>query len=149
VVSPFGVAWDTTTFADGVYDLRVVTTDQVGNAFTSATVANVRVDNTTPTGTITAPLADSEVSGASVAVSAGVLDDGSGVASVQFQSAPRGTGAWFTLGAADTTAPYGVVWNTTAGFSDEDYDLRAVVTDRAGNVSTTPVLPVVVRNGGP
>ena len=48
-------AWDTTAFADGLYDLRVVTTDNVGNTFTSPTIANVRVDNTAPTGSITAP----------------------------------------------------------------------------------------------
>jgi hypothetical protein len=132
-----------------VYDLRVVTTDQVGNVFTSATVANVRVDNTAPTGTITNPLPDAVVSGTSVAVSAAALDGGSGVASVRFQSAPRGTGAWSDLGAADTTAPYGVTWNTTVGSPDGDHDLRAMITDRAGNVFTTPVLPVKVGNGVP
>ena len=42
-------------FADGLYDVRVITTDNAGNAFTSATT-NVRVDNTSPTGAITAPV---------------------------------------------------------------------------------------------
>ena len=42
-------SWNTTLQADGQYDLRVVTTDNAGNAFTSATVT-VRVDNTLPTG---------------------------------------------------------------------------------------------------
>ena len=40
--------WDTTGVSDGLYDLRVVTTDNVGNTFTSATITNVRVDNTAP-----------------------------------------------------------------------------------------------------
>ncbi len=35
---------------DGLYDLRVVTTDKAGNTFTSALVTNVRVDNTAPDG---------------------------------------------------------------------------------------------------
>ena len=38
-------SWNTTLQADGQYDLRVVTTDNAGNSFTSATVT-VRVDNT-------------------------------------------------------------------------------------------------------
>ena len=47
--SPYSVNWDTTAVADGLYDLRVITTDNVGNTFTSALVTNVRVDNTLPT----------------------------------------------------------------------------------------------------
>ena len=35
--SPYQVSWDTTGVADGLYDLRVVTTDNVGNTTTSAT----------------------------------------------------------------------------------------------------------------
>ena len=45
---PYSVVWDTTAVADGLYDLRVVTTDKVGNQVTSA-VTTVRVDNTAPT----------------------------------------------------------------------------------------------------
>ena len=40
--------------ADGQYDVRVVTTDNAGNAFTSPTIT-IRVDNTAPTGSVTAP----------------------------------------------------------------------------------------------
>ena len=47
-------SWDTTTVADGLYDLRVTTTDNAGNAFTSAAIT-IRVDNTLPTGSVTAP----------------------------------------------------------------------------------------------
>ena len=36
--SPYGVTWNTTTYADGQYDLRVITTDKSGNTFTSAAV---------------------------------------------------------------------------------------------------------------
>jgi chitinase len=42
---------DTTTLADGVYDLRAVAIDVAGNTGTSAIVAGVVVDNTAPTGT--------------------------------------------------------------------------------------------------
>src|SRR5207302_7634176 len=51
--SPYSVSWDTTAVGDGLYDLRVVTSDNVGNTFTSALVTNVRVDNTKPTNSLT------------------------------------------------------------------------------------------------
>src|SRR5205807_1647052 len=43
---------------DGLYDLRVVATDLVGNSAPSATVANRRVDNTAPDTSITTQPSD-------------------------------------------------------------------------------------------
>jgi hypothetical protein len=43
--SPYSTSWDTTSVANGSYDLRVVTTDNAGNTFTSA-VVTVTVSNT-------------------------------------------------------------------------------------------------------
>ncbi len=148
-VTPYATTWDTTGFADGLYDLRVITTDNVGNAFTSATIANVRVDNTAPTGAVTAPASSAFVSGASVAVSASSADTGGGVASAQFQTSPHDAGTWSNLGVADTTSPYGVTWNTTSGYPDGRYDLRVVTTDRAGNTTTSAIVPVEVQNSAP
>ena len=147
-LTPFAAAWDTTAFADGLYDLRVVTTDNVGNAFTSATIANVRVDNAAPTGALTAPAANAFVSGASVAVSANSADTGSGVASAQFQTSPHNSGTWSNLGAADATSPYAVTWNTTT-YANGQYDLRVVTTDKAGNTFNSVPLMVEVQNGAP
>ena len=135
-VTPYATTWDTTTFTDGLYDLRVITTDNVGNTFTSATIANVRVDNTAPTGSITAPAANAFVNGASVAVSANSADAGSGVSSAQFQTSPHGANTWTNLGAADTTSPYGVTWNTTT-YTDGQYDVQVVTTDKSGNTFTS------------
>ena len=46
--SPYSVTWDTTALTDGgSYDLRVITTDNASNTFTSATVT-VTVDRTAP-----------------------------------------------------------------------------------------------------
>ena len=53
--SPYSCSWDTTGVADGLYDLRAVTTDNAGNTKSSTTVANRRVDNTAPTATMTNP----------------------------------------------------------------------------------------------
>ena len=85
--SPYTASWITTAVADGLYDLRVITTDKSGNTFTSALVTNVRVDNTLPTGAVTAPAAAANVRG-TVAVTSSSADAGSGVASAQFQSSP-------------------------------------------------------------
>jgi signal peptidase I len=43
--SPYACTWDTTTVANGLYDLRAVLTDSAGRTTTSATVASRRVDN--------------------------------------------------------------------------------------------------------
>ena len=81
-------SWDTTAQADGQYDLRVVTTDNAGNTFTSATIT-VRVDNTNPTGSITAP-ADAANVRNTVALTSNSADaGGSGVDTVTFQRSPR------------------------------------------------------------
>lgn len=43
--APYSCAWDTRTVPDGLYSLRAVMVDALGNVTTSATVANRRVDN--------------------------------------------------------------------------------------------------------
>ena len=45
--APYSVSWNTSALADGDYDLRVITTDDAGNSFTSAT-RTVTVDNSAP-----------------------------------------------------------------------------------------------------
>jgi large repetitive protein len=146
--SPYSVAWDTTAVADGLYDLRVITTDNAGNTFTSALVTNVRVDNTNPTGSITAPASSANVRGAAVTVSSNSADGGSGVASAQFQRSPSGAGTWTNIGAADTTSPYSVSWDTTV-VTDGLYDLRVITTDNAGNSFTSALVTVRVDNTSP
>ena len=60
---------------------------------------------------------------------------GSGVLNVAIQRAPTGTSTWTTI-CTDATSPYSCSWNTT-GVSDGGYDLRAVTTDNAGNVTNS------------
>jgi len=49
--SPYSCAFNTTTIANGGYDLRAIATDVAGNVSTSAVLVNRVVDNTAPTAT--------------------------------------------------------------------------------------------------
>jgi chitinase len=120
---------------DGLYDLRSITTDNANNSTTSATVTNRRVDNTAPTAGLTDP--GSPLRG-TVTVNATGTDGGSGVLSVQIQRAPTGTSTWTTI-CTDASSPYSCSWDTT-GVADGGYDLRAVTTDNANNVTNSAVV---------
>jgi hypothetical protein len=143
--SPYSCAWDTTGVTDGLYDLRAITTDNAGNATTSSTVTNRRVDNTAPTAGLTDPGSPLRQT---VTLNATGTDGGSGVLNVAIQRAPTGTSTWTTI-CTDTTSPYSCSWNTT-GVSDGGYDLRAVTTDNAGNATnSSTVSNRVVDNTAP
>ncbi|HZQ04091.1 MAG TPA: Ig-like domain-containing protein, partial [Gaiellaceae bacterium] len=144
---PFSLSFDTTSVADGVYDLRAIATDAAGNQTTSAVVTSRLVDNTAPTGSLTAPANGAKLAGASVTVAASSADAGSGVASVVFQRSPAGAGTWTAIGTA-TSSPYQRSWDTTA-VADGNYDLRAVTTDAAGNSFTSATTTVTVDNTAP
>jgi len=142
--APYGADWDTTSYGDGLYDLRVVTTDRAGNTFTSPALSSVRVDNTKPTAAIADPGAYLR-GGISFAGTA--VDEGSGVASVEFQHSPAGAGSWTSIG-TDTDAPYGAGLDTAA-LADGLYDLRVLVTDNAGNQETAQIANRRVDNTKP
>src|SRR5262249_44745562 len=145
--TPFSTSLDTTTLADGLYDFRVVATDGIGNTGTSAIVANRRVDNTPPSGSLTAPSAGATVGGSAIPLHASTSDSGSGVASVRYEVRPTGGGS-FTPITTSTTAPFDGSWNTS-GLATGDYDLRPFVTDRAGNTFTGATVTVHVDASAP
>ena len=136
-------SFDTTTVADGLYDLRVTTTDNAGNAFTSAAIT-IRVDNTLPTGAVTAPANGAEIGVPPIVLASDSADaGGSGVASVVFERSPAGAGTWSATAAS---------WNTASGpdaVADGSYDLRVKTTDNAGNVFTSPAITVLVDHTAP
>ncbi|WP_205696919.1 Ig-like domain-containing protein [Conexibacter sp. SYSU D00693] len=138
--APFSCRLDTTTMADGLYDLRAIATDEAGNTRTSATVAGRRVDNTKPSVSLDDP--GSFVRG-TVALSANA-SSGSGVTSVTIQRAPSGSSTWTTI-CADTTAPYGCSWATT-GLADGAYDLRAVLVTGSGASVASATISTRVDN---
>ena len=124
---PYSVSWDTTGAADGLYDLRIVVTDNVGNSSASAEIEDRLVDNTAPGATMDDPGAYLR---GTVALTSNASDAGSGVASVTYQRSLAGAGSWTSV------APS---WDTT-NVADGVYDLRVTVTDNAGNSTTSPVL---------
>jgi len=143
--SPYACSIDTTSVADGLYDVRAVATDVAGNATTSAVVANRRIDNTGPSVSVNDPGA--YVRG-TITVSAAASDAGSGMASVAIQRAPTGSTTWTTI-CTDTTSAYSCSLNTTT-LADGGYDFRAIATDGVGNATTSAVLTNrVVDNTGP
>jgi hypothetical protein len=94
-------------------------------------------DTTAPSVSVSAPSDGAPVSG-TVNVTAAASDN-VGVASVQFTL----DGA--NLGAADTSAPYTVSWNTTTA-TDGSHALRAIARDAAGNSTTSGAVNVTVNN---
>ncbi|HXU13110.1 MAG TPA: Ig-like domain-containing protein, partial [Candidatus Binatia bacterium] len=108
--SPYSVAWNTTTVANGSHSLTARARDAAGNQKTSTavtvTVSNAPPPDTTPpTVSITSPASGATVSGTTT-VSASASDN-VGVSGVQFFVDGS------AVGSEDTASPYSVSWNTT------------------------------------
>jgi len=137
--APFGASLDTTALADGLYDLHAIATD--GMTPVTSNVVTTRVDNTPPTGSVTAPAAGSTVGGPNVTLKATVADAGSGVASVQYRvdGSPVGTAS---------SSPWSLAWNASSTPSGP-HTIDAVVSDAAGNTTTTAGVGVTVDSTPP
>jgi hypothetical protein len=136
--APYVLSWSTTGVTSGAHTLTVNAYDSVGNVGTSAGVA-VTVDNTAPTTALSAPAQNALVRG-TVQVSATASDTG-GVAKVEFY-------ADGTLIGTDTSAPYGVNWDSAA-VVDGAHSLTAKAYDTAGNVRTSTAVVVNTDNALP
>jgi hypothetical protein len=133
--SPYGCTLATTGLTDGLYDLRVIATDVAGNSTTSSSVTIRRVDNTAPAATMTDP---GQYLRAAVTLGATGADAGSGLATLRIQRAPTGTSTWTDV-CSTTTSPASCALTTTT-LTDGGYDLRAVATDQAGNVTNSAIV---------
>ena len=149
--NPYSVNWNTTGLTDGLYDLRVVTTDNAGNTFNS-TLVTVRVDNTAPTGSVTTPADGANLSanalGNTISVGSNSADTGSGVASAMFERSVHLANSWTQINGLDSTVPYSVSMNINS-LADGQYDLRVTTTDNAGNTFTSALITVRVDNTPP
>jgi len=137
--APFSAGLDTTALADGLYDLRATATD--GHTAVTSSVVTTRVDNTAPTGSVTAPSSGATIGGTSVTLKASPADAGSGVATVQFRvdGSPVGTAS---------ASPWTFAWDASSTSSGA-HTIDAVVTDAAGNQATTAGVGVTVDSTPP
>ena len=136
---PFSAALDTTLLTDGLYDLRAVAGD--GANVVTSNVVTTRIDNTAPTGVVSSPAAGATVAGAGVLLGASPADGGSGVATVEF----RLDGA--SIGTV-TSAPWQRTWDSSTTSSGA-HTIDAIVTDAAGNSTTTAGVPITVDSTPP
>jgi hypothetical protein len=130
--TPYSCTLNTATLTDGLYDFRVVATDNVGNTGTSTAVFSRRVDNTNPTVTMGSVPAWVDASIALTSTPA----DGGGIASVQYQYKLSTSGTWLNACSSATT-PYSCTFNTAALTNGSAYDFRAVATDNAARTGTS------------
>src|SRR5205085_6686384 len=75
---------------------------------------------------------------------------GSGIASVQFQISTNGGGTWANVGSPITTGSGGnYSLNLTSALADGSYQAREIVTDNAGNSSTSGAVTFTVDTIAP
>ncbi|TQO20608.1 hypothetical protein FB472_2246 [Rhodoglobus vestalii] len=134
LASPYTCSWVTTGYANDYYDLRSVAVSG-SSTYVSATVADVLVDNLTPTVTMTDP--GTPLSGTRT-FAATATDAHSGIARVEIQYLRVGSSTYSTL-CTVTALPYSCRADTTA-LPDGTYSFRAIADDTAGNRTTSAVI---------
>src|SRR5204862_11677 len=144
-----GATWTTTSaaqasLADGDYQFHAIVTDPAGNSSTS-NVIEVVVDNTAPTA---GTLAFTNLVDSGSSESPAITTDGTFNLSLSGNLDANGTSV-----AYEVSTDGGATWTTTsaaqASLADGDYQFHAIVTDPAGNSSTSNVIEVVVDNTAP
>jgi hypothetical protein len=135
--APYSFTWNTAVLANGSYQLTAKAYDAAGNVGQSA-AATVTVfnDTTAPSVSLSAPLANSTVTGV-LTVSASASDN---VAVTKVEFYVNGV-----LKATSTGAPYAFSWNT-AQLANGACTLSAKAYDAAGNVGQSPAVAVNVSN---
>ncbi len=121
----------------GYYLLFVINAAGVPSAATIVQLGGAPADSQAPTVALTAPTSGATLSG-TVTVAASATDN-VGVAGVQFLLDGQ------PLGAADTTAPYSVAWDTTTA-TNGTHALTARVSDAAGNAGLSAAVTITVAN---
>ena len=152
---PYSSPWNTTGLTAGQYDLRVITTDNATNSFTSMPLVTVTVDNTAPTGSIS--YSNGYNTSGTVLVAFNASDSGSGLNTAAGQlsraSATLSNGSCLSFGAFTPVAGSA---GAISSYSDNSvstghcYEYEYVVPDNAGNVATITSASVVkVDKAGP
>ena len=135
--SPYTIAWNSATVANGVHTLAVTARDAAGNSKAvsiQVSVNNVAIgDITKPTVSITSPANSAAVTGTvNVAVNA---TDNTGVSSVNLSVDG-------TLVGSDNSSPYSIPWNTATAAAGI-HTITATATDAAGNSASNSIQVMV------
>jgi YVTN family beta-propeller protein len=135
-----GNAVSTVTVGAAPFTLATLGTKVYAASQDDDVVSVVETDGTAPSVSFVAPVNLAAVAGAAVPLSASASDNAS-VSGVQFKVGSA------SIGAEDTSSPYGATWDSTA-VADGAYTLSAVARDPAGNRATSTVT-VTVDNTAP
>jgi subtilisin family serine protease len=135
--APYSLSWNTVPHAGGVRTLTAKAFNGATLVGTSETVSVTVQDITPPTLAITSPAAGAVVSG-NVPITVSTSDN-VGVVRVDFYVDS-------TLVGSDSTAPFAFTWNS-ASVALGAHTLSARALDAAGNLGTSPSVPVTVGCG--
>ncbi len=148
LVGGFECSWATASgsYPDGDYELRAKLSGGASETVTTSTLSAM-VDNTPPTGSVTAPPSHGVAGVLAIAGTAG--DSGSGVQSWQPEIAAEGSSTWSEVCPAQTIAVSGDEYACpieTSKYTNGTYELRAKVTDNAGNTYTASTVDLHIAN---
>jgi hypothetical protein len=139
---PFTMEWYNGLLPEGPRTLTAKAYDAAGHVSAPATIS-VIIDHVKPGVSISSPASDAFVRG-TVQLTANA-SDANGIKAVSFYDGPL---EFNGLIGYSTAAPYTVSWNTLNTYNGRR-GLRAVATDRAGNLSEIDVVGVTVDNAPP
>jgi hypothetical protein len=114
-------SWDTTTVADGLYDLRVIVVDNAGNSTTSPVLGNRRVDNTKPSVSSSVP-SDGTTVASAAALQISASEDVAAIVNAMVDGSP-----------APAPTIVGNLVTYTQAFSAGPHTLAGELEDLAGN----------------
>lgn len=140
--APYSCTWNTTTVADGTYDLRARAVDNAGFATTSAPVRTTVANNL-----LVVLASPGDVVRGTQSLQSTLHNTGGVSYAVRVEYRLSETTSWKTL-CSNLTAPYTCTWST-ATFANDYYDLRTVATSGSTTVTSAVVADVLVDNLAP
>lgn len=140
--TPYGCSWDTSSVADGTYQLRAVATDNSDQTATSEPVQTVVTNRLT---VVLTPAGD--VVKGNVPLTTTVYNSGAAIYTTSVQYAVAGSNNWKT--ACTNALSSTCTWSTTA-LDSGSYDLRSVASVLLGpTYYSSVVADVTVDNDAP
>lgn len=118
-----------------ISDVRIRLTLEKGNDTVTAISNPFSIDFINPSLEISSPANNSDTDLSTPNVIAVALDEGSGIASVQFEYREIGSGSYLPI-STDTSVPFTTSWGSISLEHGKSYEVRATALDNAGNYST-------------